>query len=208
MSKLSDAYAKLKEALGSDVSGQNATLLADLGSAVEKADKDLADVIKESVGRKDKLGELNDAVTAITKERDELKTKLTESDAKVKEYEPIKTELDTFKANAEKETKDKWAQVHKILKADQKSPLYEKVQKVLKYFKLPEGKEELDIDSIKKNIQVFDQYAETEYFKLPDGSDPARHDKSGKDGDGKEEKKDIGESPFTDMFKAFDPNQT
>lgn len=208
MSKLKDAYTKLKEALSTEVTGQVATYLADLGSAVDNSEKSLSDVISESVKRKEQIGDLNDKLDTTSKERDEFKTKLTEADAKVKEYEPIKTELDTLKANAEKETKDKWAEVHKILKADQKSPLYEKVQKVIKYFKLPEGKDELDLDTIKKNIQVFDQYQATEYFKLPDGTDPGKHDKSGKDADTDKSKEDIGESPYSGLFNDFDKNQT
>jgi len=207
MSKLSDAYAKLKEALGSDVSGQVATMLADLGSAVEKSDKSLDDVIKESVGRKDKIGTLEEQITKLTGERDDVKAKLTEVNAKVKEYEPIKQELDTFKSKAEKEVKDKWAEVHKILKADQKSPLFEKVQKVIKFFKLPEGKDELDLDAIKENIRIFDQYAAADYFELPEKTDAADHDPSGKQSK-IAESKDTGESPYASMFKEFDPNQT
>lgn len=203
MPKLSDSFAKLKESIGSEVSGQTATYLADLGSAVEKAEKALDEVIKESVGRKEKIGELTDQIASLKKDVETTTQSLNDANIKVSEYEPIKAQLDEMKSAEEKLVRDKWNKAQALLTVDQKSPLFDKSQKVVQFFKLPkDAKDVLDIETVKSNLRVFEQYEAAEYFVLPKDETPDPHDKSNKDK--QDRAKDTGGSPYAPMFDGFD----
>ncbi|MDY0218988.1 MAG: hypothetical protein RBR14_06550 [Candidatus Cloacimonas acidaminovorans] len=207
MSRLSDAYKNLKDKLSPEVTGEVAILLSELGSAIEKTEKNLDEVIKESVNRKEtiqakeeELRKLNETITELTK-------KLTDYEPIVKEAEQYKAEVEKTRKQKEEEMIAQWNKILPILNANQKSPIFDKVQKIKKYFKLPKDEnEKLSLDEIKQNIDIFEHYQAIDYFSdIPSDTVP-EYEKSGKT-DKKEQKTEEGSNAFEGKFKEFNPNQ-
>lgn len=210
MSRLSDAYKNLKDKLSPEVTGEVAILLSELGSAIDKTERNLEEVIKESVNRKETIQAKEEELKKINETIAELNKKLTDYEPKVKEVEQYKAEVEKVRKQKEEELVSEWNKIVPILNANQKNPIYDKIQKIKKYFKLPKDEnDKLSLDDIKNNIEVFGHYKAIDYFNEATTETAPGYDKSGKP-ENKEEKKGVeeGENAFKGLFKGFNPNQT
>lgn len=210
MSRLSETYKSLKEKLSPEVTGEVAILLSELGSAIEKTERNLEEVIKESVNRKETIQAKEEELKKLNETIAELTKKLTDYEPKVKEAEQYKAEVEKIRKQKEEELLAEWNKILPILNANQKNPIYEKVQRIRKYFKLPKDEnDQLSLDDIRNNIEVFEHYKAIEYFADSPSETAPGYDKSGK-AEMKEEKKgtEEGKNAYEGLFKGFNPNQT
>ena len=209
MTRLQDEFNKFKNGLSAEVVSQINDALDSLEIEVTKYEGKLSDAIASDRNRKDTIEKLETNVKELSKDKESLTTKLTDTEKKVADYETTKTELDTFKSESEKTIRSQFDEALKILKVDQTSPIYAKVQKVAKFFQLPANeKEVLPIEVIKANLKTYEQYEAAEYFKTDSEGKPFVYDKSGKSPDPKKTEPETPENPFKDSFSDFDKNQT
>lgn len=187
MAKIKAILERIKSKISSEELAKIESDIAEGIAEDEKLYSQLADLRRESAERRERVQELEALTTKqraketeLQSENEKLKTATTTPEyqaaiEKAKKY-------DELEAKQNNDLKTKWAEKAKMLSVDETHKLYSKVQKVKDRFVLPkDDKDELSIDTIKRNLENFELLESTQYFEpttTETGGNPPRTDGS------------------------------